>query len=344
MDPPCVTELAFEHEFYVSSNATRRSSRCRTWQFDSDWPTADPYLLRSTVQPRPRGIWDTLALLPNRTVWLHGDSIQLQLCGAAMCSLMRAGVAPYPAWQPKPDWLKELNDKSGLQIQTSLLPNGARLLCSGIGVFQPGAIGQVLEIVDVAMLNFGLHYSPLAKLEGMVQEAMAQLGKWQSARPQQRVALWRESSAQHYPGGAYEKGAERPPPGSPCMCSPLSASAEKSEYNLNVAAVAAERREASRHGVALVPFFNLTAPRFDMHRAHFCSYHNQRRVGTCCDCTHFCYTPLFWDVFFAGLYRTLRRHSRSELQLIPRPAAAGFRARRPRPARGAARPAARTAH
>ena len=25
------------------------------------------------------------------------------------------------------------------------------------------------------------------------------------------------------------------------------------------------------------------------------------------DCTHFCYTPLFWDAVFGGVYRALRR-------------------------------------
>ena len=38
-----------------------------------------------------------------------------------------------------------------------------------------------------------------------------------------------------------------------------------------------------------------------MHRRHFCSYSNQQVVGRCCDCTHWCYTPQFWDVFFRDM-------------------------------------------
>jgi hypothetical protein len=70
------------------------------------------------------------------------------------------------------------------------------------------------------------------------------------------------------------------------------------------------KRAAAKHGVGMVPFYNLTAARHDMHRRHFCSYSNQVKVGRCCDCTHFCYTPLFWDVFFGQLGRSIRTHSR----------------------------------
>ena len=109
---------------------------------------------------------------------------------------------------------------------------------------------------------------------------------------------------------------------------------------------------AREHGVGVVPFYNLTAARHAMHRRHFCSFHNQKKVanpnrsrnrnpnrnrnrnpkpnpnpnpkpkpkpnpspnsnphqvGRCCDCTHFCYTPLFWDAFFARLRRAVTAH------------------------------------
>ena len=69
---PCVTELLFEHEFWTKPGARaiqKRAvamQRCRTWQHDSDWPTSDPQLTR---QPHFQGVWSTLGLLPNRTVW-----------------------------------------------------------------------------------------------------------------------------------------------------------------------------------------------------------------------------------------------------------------------------------
>ena len=67
--------------------------------------------------------------------------------------------------------------------------------------------------------------------------------------------------------------------------------------------------QARRHGIEVVPFFNLTAPRHDMHYGKFCSYNGQKKLGSCCDCTHFCYTPVFWDTVFDGLYRAILRRA-----------------------------------
>lgn len=77
--------------------------------------------------------------------------------------------------------------------------------------------------------------------------------------------------------------------------------------NLNVLGWKLEQKLAPEHGIGLVPFFNLTAPRHNMHRGHFCSFDRQTKPGRCCDCTHFCYTPLFWDSVFGGVFRALRR-------------------------------------
>eukprot|EP00965_Chrysotila_dentata_P215500 6188809-Pleurochrysis_carterae.AAC.4 len=139
----------------------------------------------------------------------------------------------------------------------------------------------------------------------MLRAALAQLGAWRAGGAG-RLALWRETSAQHFAGGAYSAGAARPPPGTPCACVRAPSDASGSS-DLNVVSARLEREIAPAHGVALVPFSNLTRARHDMHRAHFCSYHGQRRVGICCDCTHFCYSPLFWDAAFGGLLLALRQ-------------------------------------
>ena len=44
-----------------------------------------------------------------------------------------------------------------------------------------------------------------------------------------------------------------------------------------------------------------------MHRGHYCAFDRQTTPGRCCDCTHFCYSPLFWDVVFGGMHRAVRR-------------------------------------
>ena len=322
--PPCVTELLFDHELWLKPGHGFRKRaialrRCSTWQRDSDWPTEDPHLAR---QPHFRGFWSVLRQLPNRTVWVHGDSIQMQLFSAALCSLLRDGKLRTPVYHHvRPRWVDALSRESGLNLFYTEAINGARLLGSGLGPFEPRGVELVLASVDVALLNFGLHYHEKRELQRVLGAAFALLDDWRGRAPAaRRLALWREASAQHFAGGAYSKGAELPPPGTPCRCYPLShpelltaatpghaAAAMRDEANLNVFAGLLEQQLAAQRRIPLVPFFNLTAPRHDMHRAHLCSYHDQRRVGSCCDCTHLCYTPVFWDAVFTGFAATVRR-------------------------------------
>ena len=110
VDRPCVTELLFEHEFWLKPGRGFRNRavtlrRCSAWRRDSDWPTAEPHLVREPrkVSDRFRGFWSSLRRLPNRTVWVHGDSIQMQLFSAALCSLLRAGKLRTPVYRPPPD-------------------------------------------------------------------------------------------------------------------------------------------------------------------------------------------------------------------------------------------------
>ena len=84
VQPACATETLFSHEFSWLPAQLRRPStqsawisRCRTWRDDAEWPAREPHLSRASVYPRARSFWEVLQLLPNRTVWMHGDSIQL---------------------------------------------------------------------------------------------------------------------------------------------------------------------------------------------------------------------------------------------------------------------------
>ncbi len=182
------------------------------------------------------------------------------------------------------------------------MPNGARLVCSAVGVYEPAKVAAVLPHVDVAVINYGLHYHTRDNFVDVLSQLFAQLKSWADARAG-RVPLYRENSAQHFRGGAWRPGAHKPPPGTPCACERLDARAaidrsERAAANQNIEFNTLAAQMGAQHGVRLVPFFNLTAPRFDMHRRHFCSYSNQLKVGRCCDCTHLCYTPLLWDNYF----------------------------------------------
>ena len=61
------------------------------------------------VSDRFRGFWSSLRRLPNRTVWVHGDSIQMQLFSAALCSLLRAGKLRTPVYARRPKWVEQLS-------------------------------------------------------------------------------------------------------------------------------------------------------------------------------------------------------------------------------------------
>ena len=137
---PCVTELLFEHEFWLKPGRGFRNRavalrRCSAWRRDSDWPTRDPHLVREPrkVSDRFRGFWSSLRRLPNRTVWVHGDSIQMQLFSAALCSLLRAGKLRTPVYGRRPKWVDQLSSASGLNLFYTEAVNGARLLGSGLG-------------------------------------------------------------------------------------------------------------------------------------------------------------------------------------------------------------------
>ena len=52
--------------------------RGQLWRRDEDWPTVEPLLSRADT-PTPEGLLALLRLLPNKTVWFHGDSITTQV-------------------------------------------------------------------------------------------------------------------------------------------------------------------------------------------------------------------------------------------------------------------------
>mmetsp|Transcript_41488 Transcript_41488/g.86879 ORF Transcript_41488/g.86879 Transcript_41488/m.86879 type:complete len:359 (+) Transcript_41488:186-1262(+) len=245
--PPCLTELLFTHEFWSGSSETR--SRCRSRKYDSDWPTVEPHVNRRKQRPRPRSFWETMRLLPNKTLWLHGDSVQTQLCDAALCSLLRADALPWPALH-RPQWLQALELESGLSMRlTQRMPNGAALLCSAFGPHKTEQVDAVLPHVDAVVMNHGLHYHSVAAVGAMLRAALAQLGAWRAGGAG-RLALWRETSAQHFAGGAYSAGAARPPPGTPCACVRAPSDASGSS-DLNVALLQDLRQ--ARQGVHGAP-------------------------------------------------------------------------------------------
>ena len=72
----------------------------------------------------------------------------------------------------------ELATQPRMQVRAAVLPNGARLMCSAVGVFEPDNIRRLLPHADLAMFNYGLHYQS----EAGFRDAMAALFEQLAAR------------------------------------------------------------------------------------------------------------------------------------------------------------------
>ena len=112
-----------------------------------------------------------------------------------------------------------------------------------------------------------------------MRSLFGQLSGWVAgAAPGRRGAFFRETGAQHFVGsGAFASWDQAHPQlGSACVCAPLDANAKAGAKNFNQ-----EQNEAARAAalefpaVAIVPFYDVTAPRFDMHEGPFCGFGNK---------------------------------------------------------------------
>mmetsp|Transcript_15904 Transcript_15904/g.40559 ORF Transcript_15904/g.40559 Transcript_15904/m.40559 type:complete len:172 (+) Transcript_15904:76-591(+) len=156
-----------------------------------------------------------------------------------------------------------------------------------------------------------------------------------------KLAFLREPAAQHFgDGGAYnESRPHSRRPDELCACQPADTN-DPRDTNRLAAETLRQLAAELAPTVHVLPFFNHTRQRHDMHPQAMCAYRPARsppplngssspigalrvRVAeadlaedvqpsrACCDCTHFCYTPAFYDVtFFTPLYHALHSQTR----------------------------------
>ena len=174
--------------------------------------------------------------------------------------------------------------------------------------------------VDVIVYNFGLWYHKHHEYRAVVSTALHELEEF--GRVAGRVAIFRETSAQHFdaPTGDYDDALRRDPSlvllnrtaelrgdGSarkwvgPSMCRQASASPARGWRNDVLHETI--RQHGLRH-VHVQPFEEITRERWDYHASAVWSG-SQRRWAS--DCTHFCYSPAFWELSAHQLYNTLMR-------------------------------------
>ena len=201
-----------------------------------------------------------------------------------------------------------------------------------------------LDLADVVVLNFGLHYGNESRYQEAMRAALHALDDFAATAPG-RAAVFRETSAQHFPAasGDYHDAVRRdpalvlaPPPqvhpptraagsvgargasgfkaarGSghagagpapqrqwtgPSMCQEISDAAPPHWRNAVVSQLFREGR--FRH-VRLQPMESLTKPRWAFHAS-------TKWVGGAwkSDCTHWCYSPCFWDGVISDMHTAI---------------------------------------
>lgn len=123
-----------------------------------------------------------------------------------------------------------------------------------------------------------------------------------------KLAVIREPPAQHFAGGTYIPGRAGYVSEKSGCCMPLDA---KDAYsNLNYHATHAVHEAVFRYGagrVRILPWYNATLDRWQAHIGTRAACFERSRTAVSrstawtrkrecsCDCTHFCYSPLFYD-------------------------------------------------
>lgn len=174
---------------------------------------------------------------------------------------------------------------------------------------------------DAVVVNWGLHYRRQAVYESEIVEVLREMAAF--GRRADTAAVFRESSAQHFAveSGDYHEALRRDPSlvvlarnttsqagvrerwhefHGASFCRPRAQPTILTWRNRVLHELLA--REGWQDAVAIQPFEQLTATRWDYH------LHPVGRNGRwSSDCTHFCYSPRFWDRSFHDLYVALSK-------------------------------------
>ena len=178
------------------------------------------------------------------------------------------------------------------------------------------------DAADVILLNFGHHYHNASydrwgtNYHRALRAALEELSIF--AQKGGRAVAFRETSWQHFGMGqgdfdelaldhtryVKQSGAWS----GPSLCTPAPEGAQHTWKNLALRAIMRENPKWAKQ-VTIMPFEARTRLRWDMHGATRVRREGGRLQHVTADCTHFCYSPRFWDLVFHDLYETLRKSS-----------------------------------
>lgn len=176
------------------------------------------------------------------------------------------------------------------------------------------ALRSIITQFDIVIVNFGLHYQQRPTISAPevgvysrdLSLAVSAFERAAFVEPQKRFVIV-ETAAQHFRGTTRSGAFEERNPGAVdpdrCHCNPTG-------WELGWRNVALHRAVSNATNTRLLPFYNLTQPRWDMHVAHSTQQHAgdaSIKPKPVCDCTHFCFDRSFWQHdFFPSLDSVLR--------------------------------------
>lgn len=272
-------------------------ARCARMRLDSQWPTWDPYIARHHD-------WKSMSDLlrdhvRGKTLMFVGDSITNLFYHGFTCEAARHGltvtenhprltdfVSRFQAI-PRDRWVGE---NGAPHLYTYVVETDSIISMKGWAKSSVSDTAAFLELCDVCVVNYGLHYNNQTEYEQSMNDVFSQLQTFN--RQTGRKAVFREISAQAFEGsGAYSPGADKRTT-SDCAPTPPEAAYDNFVSRQN----ALLHRLSSEYGVPVLEFYNTTLKRWDMREARFCQYEGRRNDpnSVCLDCTHLCATPTLW--------------------------------------------------
>eukprot|EP00898_Chlorokybus_atmophyticus_P003954 jgi/Chlat1/455/Chrsp103S01068 len=288
-------------------------SRCKAKPTAKDWwPLRDPYVKEEDGVSAMKRLAE---LLGNRVVVFVGDSISYQNYYSLMCGLARAGDMAEPPLSGPARRVKTLAYLAGAkfaQVQESA-HHGTIFVFGRESTYDESHMAEYMLFADVLVINFGLHYAEaeLPQYRADIASLGRQLCDFVSLTLHNRtpVAIVRETSAQHFPHSGVYNASDPSHAATGCTCwyVPRSLSRDNLVTRQNDALRRVVDVESNIH---LLPFYDVTLERYNMHVQN-CRKQDSDDDGDttngCCDCTHFCYTPAFWDAISRDMLRVLTR-------------------------------------
>ena len=261
--------------------------RCHAWREDSDWPLADPYIARRASWHNARAL---IAAMKNKRVWIIGDSIANLWWSGIRCELYRQNVE-FEITQNGPLAYLAENSDSLVDIPYEywfFKHHNTTFVRKGWATVFREEWEFIIPNSDLIIVNYGHHYHNLS----LYRDDMTWLfAKLESA---ERKTIFYETSAQHYRHGAFEPTPEH---GSKQQCSNVGADELfSSENEIVVKNNLVDKLVDGMKHVKIYPFYNVTAPRWNLHEAGFCAAEQEIKgqKSDCLDCTHYTFTPTLW--------------------------------------------------